>query len=139
MGRDTFILVAFCIFAFLLGLRLKQRWGEWKQKKTPEERIRKNQRSKMAVTEEPPEVKARRIRREKRTRFFTIAQLFVLVGLMIYMIPALVKDFMMPGQVDAMNLILRCLIFVFTIYVFILGYIKIFNRKTKQTQEEEKE
>ena len=89
----------------------------------------------MVYADEPPEVRAKRERREKRVRFFTIAQLFVLGGLMIYMIPALVRDFMVPGRVDAMNMILRCLIFLFTIYIFILSYLKLFGKKGKEDRE----
>lgn len=135
MGRDTFILVAFCIFALLLGMRMKQRFAEWKNKKE-NFRVNKNQRSKLANADEPPLVRERRLRRERRVRFFTIAQLFVVGGLMVYMIPALVRDFMVPGRVDMMNIILRCLIFIFTIYIFILGYIKAFGRKNKENAEE---
>jgi len=137
MSRDTLIFAAFCVFAFLLGMRLKQRFGIGKKKST-EERVYKNQRSKMAAAAEPPEVKERRLRRERRVRFFTIAQLFVLGGLMIYMIPALVRDFTVPGRVDAMNLVLRCLIFVFTIYIFVLGYVKVSGRK-KEAEEKTEE
>lgn len=135
MSKDTLIFVAFCVFAFLVGMRMKQRWSEWRKKKQPEVRVNKNQRPKSEHVDEPPEVKARRLRRESRVRFFTIAQLFVLAGLMFYMVPALVRDFMLPGRVDAMNIILRCLIFVFTIYIFILGYIKVFRRKNKGDSE----
>ena len=137
MSKDTLIFVAFCVFAFLVGMRMKQRWSDWKKKKRPEERINKNQRSKAVHADEPPEVKARRLRRESRVRFFTIAQLFLLGGLMFYMFPALVRDFMLPGRVDATNIILRCLIFVFTIYIFILGYMKVFRRKNKGDSEEQ--
>lgn len=121
MSKDTLIFVAFCVFAFLVGMRMKQRWSDWKKKKQPEERISKNQRPKAVPADEPPEVKARRLRREGRVRFFTIAQLFLLGGLMFYMVPALVRDFMLPGRVDATNIILRCLIFVFTILHFYSG------------------
>lgn len=137
MSKDTLIFVAFCVFAFLVGMRMKQRWSDWKKKKQPEERISKNQRPKAVPADEPPEVKARRLRREGRVRFFTIAQLFLLGGLMFYMVPALVRDFMLPGRVDATNIILRCLIFVFTIYIFILGYVKVFRRKNKGDSEEQ--
>ncbi len=137
MSKDTLIFVAFCVFAFLVGMRMKQRWSDWKKKKQPEERINKNQRSKAVPADEPPEVKTRRLRREGRVRFFTIAQLFLLGGLMFYMVPALVRDFMLPGRVDATNIILRCLIFVFTIYIFILGYVKVFRRKNKGDSEEQ--
>lgn len=131
MSRDTLILAAFCVFAFLVGMRIKQRFGMWKNRNATSP-IRKNQRPKMAHAEEPPEVKARRLRREQRVRFFTIAQLFVLGGLMIYMIPALVRDMTVPGRVDGSNLFLRCLIFVFTIYIFLLGYFKVTKRKDKE-------
>lgn len=136
MSKDTIIFVAFCVFALLVGMRLKQRWSEWRKNKEPEEKINKNQRSKTAQAEEPAEVRAKRLRRESRVRFFTIVQLFVLGGLMVYMIPALVRDFMIPGRVDAMNIILRCLIFIFTIYIFVLGYFKVFHRKDKGKREE---
>lgn len=133
MSKDTLIFAAFCVFAFLVGLRLKQRWDTWKKGKQPEEKINKNQRPKAALAdEEPEEVRVRRLRRESRVRFFTIAQLIVLGGLMIYMIPALVTDMMLPGRVEATNIILRCLIFVFTIYIFILGYLKVFRRGNKE-------
>ena len=46
MSKDTLIFVAFCVFAFLVGMRMKQRWSDWKKKKQPEERISKNQRPK---------------------------------------------------------------------------------------------
>lgn len=129
MSRDTFILIAFCLFTFLVGMRLKQRYDAWKQKKG-ETHTPKNQHPGKSV--EPEEVRARRLRREKRVRFFTIAQLVVLVGLMFFMAPALVKDFMAPGHVDASNIFLRCLIFIFTIYIFILGYLKVFRRKKEE-------
>lgn len=76
MSKDTLIFVAFCVFAFLVGMRMKQRWSDWKKKKQPEERISKNQRPKAVPADEPPEVKARRLRREGRVRFFTIAHFF---------------------------------------------------------------
>lgn len=136
MTRDTFILIAFCVFVFLAGMRMRQRWSEWRKKKTAEPPLAKNQRSKAAHADESPEVRSRRIRREKRVRFFTIVQLLVLGGLMIFMIPSLVRDLMLPGRVETVNLFLRCLIFVFTIYIFIIGYIKVFGRKNKDNPKE---
>lgn len=135
MNWDTYIFIAFCVFMFMVGMRLKQRFGKKKQEE-PEIKVRKNQRAKMTAisTEEPPLVRERRLRRERRTRFFTIVQLFVLFGLMIFMAPALVKDLMLPESIDVPNFFLRCLIFVFTIYVFILGYLKVFRRKREESQ-----
>lgn len=134
MSRDTFVLIAFCVFMLLAGMRLKQRFGN-KKKAEEAAKINKNQRPKMAEEEEPPLVKEKRLGREKRVRLFTMIQLVVLFGLMVFMTPSLVKDFMLPGQVDALNLFLRCLIFVFTIYIFILGYLKVFGRKREGTKE----
>lgn len=131
MSRDTFIFIAFCVFLVLAGFRVKQRISGWKQQR--QTGVAGKKETKTGATEEPPEVKEKRVRREKRVRFFTIAQLVVLAGLMVYMIPALVQDFMYPGRVDSMNLILRCLIFVFTIYIFILAYLKIFAKKQTET------
>lgn len=134
--RELFILIGFCVFTFLLGMRLKQRLGK---KKPPERQIRihKNQRSKMAACgEEPPLVRERRLRRERRTHYFTVVLLFVLFGLMIFMIPALVADLSMPERIQYPHFFLRCFIFVFTIYVFVLGYIKVANRRKERKQQE---
>ena len=134
MSRDTLILLAFCVFALLVGMRIKQRFRAWRNRNVPHP-IFKNQRPRMARPEEPPEVRARRLRREQRVRFFTIAQLFVLGGLMVYMLPALVQDFAVPGRVSASHLFLRCLIFVFTIYIFLLGYFKVVKRRDKENMD----
>ena len=134
MGRDFYILIAFCVFMFMLGVRLKRRWNNRKQK-TAHTRINKNQRPKMAASDEPPLVRETRLRRERRTRYFTIILLFVLFGLMVFMIPALIRDLMQPEGLEISNLFLRCLIFVFTIYIFVLGYLKVFRKKGKVNQE----
>lgn len=127
--RELLIVIGFCVFTFLLGMRLRQRWGKKKQSE-PEIRIRKNQRSKMAaMEEEPPLVREKRLRRERRTYYFTVVLLFVLFGLMMFMIPALTADMSIPERMKDPNFFLRCFIFVFTIYVFILGYLKIVRRK----------
>lgn len=134
MGRDFYILIAFCVFMFMLGVRLKRRWNNRKQK-AAHTRVNKNQRPKMAASDEPPLVRERRLRRERRTRYFTIILLFVLFGLMAFMIPALIRDLMQPEGLEISNLFLRCLIFVFTIYIFVLGYLKVFRKKGKVNQE----
>lgn len=127
--RDFLILIGFCVFTFLVGMRLKRRFSK-KQPNEPQIRIRKNQRSKMAASgEEPPLVREKRLRRERRTYYYTVVLLFVLFGLMIFMIPALVTDLSMPERIQYPNFFLRCFIFVFTIYIFILGYIKVTRYK----------
>ncbi|MDL2251305.1 hypothetical protein LJC12_00465 [Odoribacter sp. OttesenSCG-928-J03] len=136
MTQDSYILIAFCVFMLLLGMRLRNRFA-LKKKGEPQERINKNQRPKMADSEEPPFVKEKRLKRERRVRRFTIVQLVVLFCLMIYMIPALVRDIAMPAGVDFSNLFLRSLIFLLTIYIFVVGYIKVFGKKHKAEQDNE--
>lgn len=131
---DTLIFIAFCVFALLVGMRIKQRFSA-KKETGGQERVNKNQRPKQTNAEEPPEIARRRKNRERRVRVFTIVQLVVLFGLMIFMMPALVTDILHPGHVDAMNMFLRCLIFIFTIYIFILGYIKVFRPKHKESSD----
>ncbi len=122
--RDFLILVGFCVFTFLLGMRLKRRL----EKKKPQEgqiRIRKNQRPKMAAGgEEPPLVRERRLRRERRTHYFTVVLLFVLFGLMIFMIPALVTDLSMPDRIQYPH-------FFFTLFYFCIHYLYFRSRICK--------
>ncbi len=127
---DTFMFIAFCVFVFLVGIRIKQRFNERKQGK-----INGFQQSDTQYDQMPPEVKAVHLRRKKRTRIFTIILLFVLGGLMIYMIPALVQDFTLIKDVEPRNLFLRCLIFIFTIYIFTIGYIKAFGKNHRKDRE----
>lgn len=128
MGQDTFILIGLCLFMLLAGMRLKKRFSARKQPDTPP--IRKNQRPKLAA-EEPPLVKERRLRRERRTRYFTLVLLIGLFALLLFMIPSLVKDIMLPEGIVFSNFFLRCFIFILTIYIFFLGYWKLFVRGKK--------
>ncbi|MDR1756771.1 MAG: hypothetical protein LBR65_07445 [Culturomica sp.] len=134
MNRDSYIFIAFCVFMLLVGMRWRQRWKEARKKKT-EAGVPKNQRPKVAAAGEPEEVRVRRLRREKRVRLFTIVQLVVLFGLLVFMIPALVKDIADPGGIVWQNFVLRALIFLFAIYVFTIGYIKIFRKKSEDREE----
>lgn len=104
MSGDTLILGAFCIFILLLGFRMKQRYREWKQ----------------AERQKKMDGSASRLR-----RIVTIVQLVVLAGLMVYMIPILFRDFSHLEEVGRVNLFLRCLIFIFTIYILIWGIIRL--------------
>lgn len=137
--NDFLIPVGICVFAFLLGMRLKQRLG----KKKPDGhqiRIRKNQRSKITMCEEePPLVRERRLRRERRTHYFTVVLLFVLFGLMIFMIPALIADLSMPERIQYPHFFLRCFIFIFTIYIFIIGYLKVSRHRKEGKGESSKQ
>lgn len=133
MNRDLFIFIAFCVFMLLAGMRLKQRFGD-KQRRNAE-KIAKNQRSKIAKMSEDPEMRRKRENREKRIRRFTILQMIVLFGLILFMIPALVRDLLLVSDIDIPNIFLRCIIFIFSIYIFILSYVKVFGKHSK-TQED---
>lgn len=123
------------MFMFLLGTRLKKWWRGRKQKQAQGTVwTNKNQRSKLSRAGEPAFDRERRLTRERRTRRFTFVLLVALFGLAVFMIPALVRDLMVPEGVDAGNLFLRCLILAFTIYIFILAYLKVARRKHEDNQ-----
>ena len=63
---------------------------------------------------------------------FRIAGLVVLGGLIIYMVPVLWRDFRMFGQGRLIEFFLRCLIFVFTIYIFGSGVRILLQRRNKE-------
>jgi len=132
MNQDTLILIAFCIFAFLVGMRIKDRIKEARNKKIQRPQVNKNQRPKVdeAIKEE---IELREKRRNKRIKMFTIVQIFVIAGLIVYMIPRLFNDwFSLSDKTDYINLILRTLIFIVAIYIFIIGYLKVFKKKNKK-------
>ena len=117
MSKDTLMLVAFGLFVLLLGMRMKQRYVEWKSEKDGSGNV--------------PGTFPERKEGNKRRRVLFVIQLFVLGGLLVYMTPILVRDFIGPDQVAPVNLFLRCLIFIFTIYVFVFGCRKAFRQKDK--------
>ncbi len=122
---DTVIFIAFCVFLFLVGYRLRQRF---RKVRISEDTLL--QKSRPSLEQEEPEiVRERRRGREERTRRFTIAMLCVLFLLMAFMIPMLVRDVQRFEQIDKMNFIMRVVIFLFTLYVFVLGYLKIFSKR----------
>ncbi len=122
---DTVIFIAFCVFLFLVGYRLRQRF---RKVRISEDTLL--QKSRPSLEQEEPEiVRERRRGREERTRRFTIAMLCVLFLLMAFMIPMLVRDVQRFEQIDKMNFIMRIVIFLFTLYVFVLGYLKIFSKR----------
>ena len=90
MDRDTLIFIAFCVFILLLGVRF------WQQLRERTERTEADRRC-----------------------YFILIQVIVLGGLLIYMLPWLIRDFKGAEPVLNAGFILRCLIFVFTIYIFI--------------------
>jgi len=132
MNQDTLILIAFCIFAFLVGMRIKDRIKEAKNKKNERPQVNKNQRPKVDE-EAKEEFERREKKREKRIMIFTVIQIFVIGGLIFYMIPTLFRDWSSVGEgTDFINLTLRTLIFIVAIYIFVLSYFKVFRKKNRK-------
>lgn len=109
MGRDTIIFIAFCLFLLLAGMRLQQRLSEQKSEEA-------------AAAEEKDQKHSWR-------RYYWIVQWVILGGLLVYMLPVLVHHFMGPGPVFTKDFFLRCLIFLFTIYIFMAGIRTFFKHK----------
>lgn len=119
---DTVVFIAFCVFVLLLGIRIKQRWQSGK-KETP-----------VSEEEEMPKNSIawnNRLKKKRRRFIFLWIQLMVLAGLSVYMIPFLIRDFTAGNSTPLVNIILRCLIFVFTIYIFGSVCVKVFCKRNK--------
>ncbi|NOU58235.1 hypothetical protein [Marinifilum caeruleilacunae] len=115
MSKEIYIVIGLCVFAFLLGGRLKKALNSKGQKQTK----RKSKPAKKEVS--PTQIKLRRI--------FTIAMLVLVFGIVIFMIPALSRDLLTHNGNISENLILRILIVAFAIYILFMGFMKI--RKSK--------
>lgn len=94
MNRDALMLGAFALFLILVVILWRKTCNE-KQKQTT-----------LFVG---------------RRRIFKIIQLLILFGLLIYMIPLLWMDLQDVAQIVWSEFLLRCLIFVITIYILFLG------------------
>lgn len=54
-------------------------------------------------------------------KWWQIVLLVVLCGLLFYMVPLLWKDFQSFEECEGVQLVLRCLIFILTIYILFVG------------------
>jgi len=125
MNQNTYILIGICVFCLLLGNRLKKWFG--KKHETQQEPVKKNQRSKFAKKEYPS---GRYRNREKVKRVFTYFVMVVLFSLIMFMIPALVRDFSFIGSNGlSQNLFLRLLIVVFGVVTLVSAYLKVSKKK----------
>ena len=101
MDRDTLIFIAFCVFILLLGVRF------WQQLRERTERTEADR----SIADEAVPLPAK-----SRRCYFILIQVIVLGGLLIYMLPWLIRDFKGAEPVLNAGFILRCLIFVFIGY-----------------------
>lgn len=128
MDRDTLMLIAFCAFLLLVGIRLKQQLTERKKQNRP-----------LDVNASPAErVPERSVAKSRiyRRRIWEIVQLLVVGGLLLYMSVVLIGDFNRPVSMQWKEIFLRCLIFIVSIYILILTWIRVFKPKNKQNTEE---
>jgi len=111
--------------AFLLGTRLKKALGN--KKKVSDKKINKNQRGKVAY--EIPEEHKERPGKAKTKRVFTWIVVGVLFVMVLYMIPALIRDLVMVNDIYSPTLFLRLVIVVFALFTMISGYLKLTKKK----------
>ena len=78
MDRDTLIFIAFCVFILLLGVRF------WQQLRERTERTEADR----SIADEAVPLPAK-----SRRCYFILIQVIVLGGLLIYMLPWLIRDF----------------------------------------------
>ena len=112
MNGDILILAAFAVFVVLLVWRMKERFADLQRQEE----------------QAPLEEKSRLARIRKGWR---VIQLVVLGGLAIYMVPFLWAHFHHLGQPEMVEVLLRCLIFIFTICVLLMELIKVVRQKNK--------
>lgn len=98
MNLDTLMLVAFGIFIVLLVWRARERLKEGSE--NHEYKINKTK----SVWDIP-------------RKWWMIVQVVILSGLLFYMLPLLWKDFQLLEECDVVQVALRCLVFIFTIYI----------------------
>lgn len=124
MKGDTLIFIAFCAFIVLLGIRMIQQFEKKKRIAVEKEEDKAS---------EPCPVSTKR---RRYTCFWAIVQVVVLAGLIIYMIPVLIEDFSTGESREISSVFLRCLIFVFTIYIFIRQWRRVFGKENKEKTSE---
>lgn len=123
MNKETYIIIGACVFAFLVGQRVKKALkGKNKEVKT---KIRGK-----AVKKKKKEVeKPISNRKAKVQRAFTWVMLILVFLLLILMIPSLSRDLLGNNGNYGEDLILRIIIVAFSIYILFMGYIKLNKQK----------
>ncbi|MFA8436646.1 MAG: hypothetical protein ACEPOZ_19220 [Marinifilaceae bacterium] len=123
MNKEHYIILGLCVFAFLVGSRLKKKFSS----KPKPVHIPKNQRSKMARAAK----QAIPSKKEKVKRILLWIQVFVIFGLLIFMIPALSRDIVMAEGKFNQNLVLRILIVALSGWTLFVGIHKLLKKDPK--------
>lgn len=130
--REAYIWIAFCVFALLVGMRIRKRiTGARALPATP---VNKNQRPKLAREGGERQPRKNHRNRPRTERLFMIGMLILVFLLIIGMIPALLRDIQRVAYVDTTNLLLRLVVFCLAVLVLVSGYLKLV-RKPEQGRE----
>ena len=125
MNTEIYILIGISVFAFLIGHKLRQKF---KKSQTPKNSGKSAKRKKLPITQSSSSK-----RKEKVKKVFLYIQLFLVFGLLIFMIPALSRDILSNQTGFDQKLILRIIIVVFATYILFMGFLKLMNSpKVKQ-------
>lgn len=123
MNKETYIIIGACVFAFLVGQRVKKALKR-KNKEVKTEIRGKAVKKKKKGVEKPVSN-----RKAKVQRAFTWAMLILVFLLLILMIPSLSRDLLGNNGNYGEDLILRIIIVAFSIYILFMGYIKLNKQK----------
>jgi hypothetical protein len=123
MNKETYIIIGACVFAFLVGQRVK------KALKGKNKEIKTEIRGKAVKKKKKGVEKPVSNRKAKVQRAFTWAMLILVFLLLILMIPSLSRDLLGNNGNYGEDLILRIIIVAFSIYILFMGYIKLNKQK----------
>lgn len=126
MDNKLYIILGLCVFAFLVGSRLKKKLTPQKK----EVHIPKNQRSKRAKEAKTPQ---KAPLKQKMKSIFLWVQVVVIFALILFMIPALTRDIQVADGNYTTNLILRILIVALAVWTLFLGVSKLLKSKSKKS------
>lgn len=123
MNQEIYIIIGICVFAFIIGSKIRQKMNSSKQN-----HVVKKSKSKHKVEQQS----SKNIRKEKVKGIFVYIQLVIVFGLLIFMIPALSRDLLSNQGTYGENLILRILIVAFSVYILFMGFMKISKSNKKK-------
>lgn len=123
MNNEIYILVGICVLTFLIGYKLKQKLNK------PE--IQKHSKRGKKAKNNSKTLPLASSKKEKLKIIFLYIVLFLVFGLLIFMIPALSRDILSNQKIDNQNLILRILIVAFATYILFMGFLKLKNPPKK--------
>lgn len=117
MNTEIYILIGISVFAFLIGSKLRQNFKKAKHRGNSSKKSKTNK----LLIQQTSSSK----RKETVKTVFLYIQLFLVFGLLIFMIPALSRDILSNQTGFDEKLILRILIVGFAAYILFMGFLKL--------------